>query len=226
MQGPTSASSGSFIACNRCSASTNLSIADSPSSGYAECAIFPCATSSTCSAPLLANASLFSVGSPLIRKRAPIGCWLAVFAPMESRSSPTRNSKPTKMPPPRNFSAARIWAAIIPFASHAPRPYIRPSSSDDLMNGGTVSMWVEKTISGRACPGHVASTFAREPSTGIFQASNPRRRNSPKRKSATALSFGVMDSMSIRRRVSADSSMQEKRTRLPVDRRASSPGHP
>src|SRR6202047_4758974 len=80
------------------------------------------------------------------------------------------------------------------------------------MNGGTVSMWVEKTISGRGCPGHVASTFARGPSTGIFRASIPRCPNSSQRKSPTALSFGVMDSMSIRRRASANRSMQKKRT--------------
>src|SRR6202521_4426650 len=88
---------------------------------------------------------------------------------------------------------------------------MRSSSSDDAMNGGTVSMCVEKTISGRACPGHVASTFARAPSTGIFRASIPRRCSSSQRKSPTAFSFGVMDSMSIRRRASANRSMQKKR---------------
>src|SRR5208282_5125849 len=87
---------------------------------------------------------------------------------------------------------------------------MRASSSDEGINGGTVSICVEKTISGRACPGHVASTFARVPSTGIFRASNPRRRNSSCRKSPTAPSFAVMDSISISRRVRANSSMQQK----------------
>jgi hypothetical protein len=86
---------------------------------------------------------------------------------------------------------------------------MRKSSSDDTINGGTVSMCVEKTISGRPCPGHVASTFARAPSTGIFRASHPaaaihRKENLP------PPSFGVIDSISTSRRVSANSSMQQK----------------
>src|SRR6266849_1716765 len=56
VHGPTSGFSGNFIACRRCNASTSLSIADSPSSGYAECAIFPRAVSSTCKAPFVALA--------------------------------------------------------------------------------------------------------------------------------------------------------------------------
>src|SRR6202158_5865579 len=106
------------------------------------------------------------------------------------------------------------------------------SSSEEVMNGGTVSMCVEKTISGRSCPGHVASTFARAPSTGIFRGSIARRRSSSQRKSPTALSFGVMDSMSIRRRASANRSMQKKRNspsrfvdsaELPLECQASRP---
>src|SRR6202158_362975 len=109
---------------------------------------------------------------------------------------------------------------------------MRTSSSDDAMNGGTVSMCVEKTISGRSCPGHVASTVERTPSTGIFPASTPRRRSSWQRKSPTSPSFGVMDSMSIRRRASANRSMQKKRNspsrfvdsaELPVECQASRP---
>ena len=38
----------------------------------------------------------------------------------------------------------------------APRPYTRSASSREGMKGGTVSMWVEKTISGRGCSGAVA----------------------------------------------------------------------
>src|ERR1700679_3072991 len=78
------------------------------------------------------------------------------------------------------------------------------------MNGGTVSMCVEKTIFGCSCSGHVASTFARVSSTGIFRASHPRPCSSPQRKSPTAVSFGVIDSISTSRRVSANSSMQQK----------------
>src|SRR5678816_3380316 len=75
------------------------------------------------------------------------------------------------------------------------------------MNGGTVSMWVEKTISGDECPGHVAKTFDRLDSTGNWFASNPLRRNSWHKKSPTASSFGVIDSMSTSCRVSANLSL-------------------
>ena len=39
--------------------------------------------------------------------------------------------------------------------------------SDEAMNGGTVSMWVENTSSGRGWPGCVAHTLKRSPSTGM-----------------------------------------------------------
>ena len=87
------------------------------------------------------------------------------------------------------------------------------SSSDEGMNGGTVSMWVEKTISGDECPGHVAKTFDRLDSTGNWFASNPLRRNSWHKKSPTASSFGVIDSMSTSCRVSANRSMGKERNR-------------
>jgi hypothetical protein len=38
--------------------------------------------------------------------------------------------------------------AAMPCVSQAPRPRMKPSSSLEGINGGTVSMWVEKTISG------------------------------------------------------------------------------
>ncbi len=104
------------------SARTSFSIADSPRCGYAECAIFPVAVSSTRSAPLEAVAMRLSVGSPLIRSRLPRGCRFAIFAPKLSRSSPTRNSSPARTPASCRRSAAAICAAMIPLASQAPRP--------------------------------------------------------------------------------------------------------
>ena len=48
---------------------------------------------------------------------------LAILAPMLPASSSTTNSSPTPLhPSARRRSAAAIWAATIPFASHAPRP--------------------------------------------------------------------------------------------------------
>ena len=67
VHGPIPSADGSGIARSSRSASISLSIADSPSSGYAECAILPRAVSSTRSVPFDASASRFSVGSPLIR---------------------------------------------------------------------------------------------------------------------------------------------------------------
>ena len=110
------------MARSRVSATISLSIADSPSSGYAECAIRPDAVSSIRNVPLEATARRFSVGSPLIRNRAPMGCSLAVLAPWLSRSSPTTNKSPTRIPAARSRSAAAICTAIIPLASHDPRP--------------------------------------------------------------------------------------------------------
>ena len=43
---------------------------------------------------------------------------------------------------------AAIMDAMIPFVSHAPRPQIAFSSSREGKNGGTVSIWVERTIVG------------------------------------------------------------------------------
>ena len=51
----------------------SFSIADSPNSGYAECAIRPLPMISKRRAPLDPSASLFSVGSPLIRNFDPRG---------------------------------------------------------------------------------------------------------------------------------------------------------
>ena len=63
---------------------------------------------------------------------------------------------------------------MIPLASQEPRPYTRAVSSDEGMNGGTVSMWVEKTIAGRGCSGYTAKTLQRVPSTGnLFRLKTP-----------------------------------------------------
>jgi hypothetical protein len=80
------------------------------------------ARSSTRSAPLVARARRLSVGSPLMRKREPRGLRLATLAPAESRSSPTTNSRPTLTPASRSRSAAATCAAMMPLASHVPRP--------------------------------------------------------------------------------------------------------
>ena len=56
VHGPTSGSEGNGIARNRESAGISLSIADSPSSGYAECAMRPVAVTSTRSVPFDASA--------------------------------------------------------------------------------------------------------------------------------------------------------------------------
>ena len=120
--GPTPSTNGSGRASTRLSASTNLCVALSPSSGYAECAITPCALIPARSAPFDASAMRLSVGSPLIRKRLPLGDRLPMRAPAESRSSPTTNNNPTATPASRSRSAAASWATMIPLASHDPRP--------------------------------------------------------------------------------------------------------
>src|SRR2546428_6647643 len=45
---------------------------------------------------------------------------------------------------------------------------MRVASSDEGMSGGTVSMWVEKPMAGRASCGAVANTLLRASSTVIF----------------------------------------------------------
>ena len=112
-----------------CRASSSLSMADSPSSGWAECAALPRATTSTRNAPLEASAMRLPVGSPLTRKREPRGFWLATAAPSESRSSPATNSSPAGTPSSCKRSTAATWAAMMPLASHEPRPKIRVASS-------------------------------------------------------------------------------------------------
>src|SRR5579864_3483837 len=79
------------------------------------------------------------------------------------------------------------------------------ASSDDLMNGGTVSMCVEKTIAGDSVV--LAYTSKRFFSTGIFVVWNPRALISLKRRSPTAPSFPLIDSMSTSCRVNANTSM-------------------
>src|SRR5438105_3491613 len=69
---------------------------------------------------------------------------------------------------------------------------MRVLSSDDGMNGGTVSMWVERTMSGRGWPGQVAYRLKRFVSTGILRASNPRRPRSAKTNSPTVGSWPVL----------------------------------
>src|SRR3954449_7504113 len=95
-------------------------------------------------------------------------------------------------------------AAIPPLVSHAPRPRMNSSSSEEGKNGGTVSMWVESTTAGSP---HAAKTLKRSPSTGIFSTAPPdastRSSRYRKRKSPISRSFPVVESMSIRARVRA-----------------------
>src|SRR6266851_505305 len=112
------------------------------------------------------------------------------------------------MPSSFRTSAAAICAAIIPLASQDPRPYTRSLSSDEAINGGTVSMCVEKTTAGFGSCGEVANTFARSPSTAILWTLYPSPRNSSASACPTAPSFPLMDSISTSRRVSETTSMR------------------
>ncbi len=64
-------------------------------------------------------------------------------------------------------------AAMMPLVSHAPRPQMNSSSSREVKNGGTVSMWVESvTVSGSP---NCANTLARRGSTSIASTVPPNR---------------------------------------------------
>jgi hypothetical protein len=149
--------------------------------------------------------SLFSVGSPLIRKRAPRGLTAATFAPALLRSSPTTNSSPRFVTPESSsLSAAAIIAAIMPFASHEPRPQINSASSSEGKKGGTVSMCVESVTMGSP---HDANILSRFGSTAM-RSSRPEVRaasmeSCANKKSATFCSRLVVDSMSTSARVSS-----------------------
>jgi len=92
-----------------------------------------------------ASAEPFGV-PPLVEPR---GVAAAALAPALLRSSPTTKSSPKLcVPAASNFSAAPTIAAIIPFASHEPRPQIKSPSSREPKNGGTVSMCVESVTTG------------------------------------------------------------------------------
>ena len=146
--GPTSSSVGNGMVSTLPSTSTSLCTALSPSSGYAEWHILPLALNTARSAPFEASARRLSVGSPLIRNRLPLAARFASLAPAESRSSPDTNNRPTFRPSARSTVAAATCAAMIPFASETPRPYMNSASSLKGMYGGTVSMCVENTRSG------------------------------------------------------------------------------
>src|SRR6202041_1209770 len=82
--------------------------------------------------PFEASTSLFSVGSPFTKYFDPQGACAATDAPALLRSSPTTKSTAKFLTPsPSSFSAASTIAAMIPFASHAPRPqHIEPAGFD------------------------------------------------------------------------------------------------
>src|SRR5579859_2824931 len=79
-------------------------------------------------------------------------------------------------------------------------------SSEEGMNGGTVSMWVEKTISGLRSS-IVATTLNRSCATGILWALYSRRQSSSYNSAPTAPSLPEMDSISMSLRVSLMGSM-------------------
>src|SRR5207244_2069914 len=106
-------------------------MSDRPCSGEAEWAGAPAVHKVRRSEPLEPVARRFSVGSPSMSQRHSLAseCALAARAPTLPISSSTRNSSPIpSTPSARSRSAAAIWAAMIPFASQAPRPYRTPSS--------------------------------------------------------------------------------------------------
>src|SRR5579862_6149847 len=77
------------------------------------------------------------------------------------------------------------------------------------MNGGTVSMCVEKTTSGLRSSG-IATTLNLSWATGILCALYPRRQSSSYSSAPTAPSLPEMDSMSISLRVSLIGSMSAR----------------
>src|SRR5439155_112096 len=81
---PNSGSVGQRAARSSASTASRSSMADWPSSGYAEWALFPSATSRSRSEPFVPVASLFSVGSPLMSQRQSRarGCRFAARAPL------------------------------------------------------------------------------------------------------------------------------------------------
>ena len=150
-------------------------MAEWPSSGYAEWALFPSATSRSRSEPFVPVASLFSVGSPLMSQRQSRarGCRFAARAPLPFCSSSTTKSRPSsRTPPARSRSAAAICAAMIPLASQAPRPCRNSASSRAGTCGGTVSRWLEKTT--RAGAPVVASTLGRPGAKSCRSTIQPR----------------------------------------------------
>src|SRR6202050_5618562 len=155
--------------------------------------------------PFDASTSLFSVASPFTKYFDPQGARAATEAPALLRSSPTTKSTAKFLTPsPSSFSAAATIAAMIPLASHAPRPQTNSASSREGKNGGTVAMCVASVTTG--CP-HEASTLYRPGSTSIRWARPSVRAASFARWSwryaATGPSFSVIDSISTNARVSS-----------------------
>ncbi len=102
----------------------------------------------------------------------------------------------------------QIMAAMMPLASHAPRPQRNSSSSREGKKGGTVSMCVDSVTTGlpqlaktlKRC----ASTCMRSTSPPYFAASGERWRN---RNSPAPASLFVTDSISTSARVSSKRSI-------------------
>jgi hypothetical protein len=162
---PSVLSEGSTSASMSARSRTSSNVADRPISGYAECAAWPRVRRLNRMAPFVPVASVLSVGSPLMSTLLVFGTRFAASAPSCVTSSPTTNSSATGTLCARRRSPARIMAAAIPFASHAPRPHRRSPSSRGGMNGGTVSRCVESVTLGAAPL--VASRSSRPGLTGM-----------------------------------------------------------
>jgi hypothetical protein len=191
--GPRSGSVGKLICCSRGSSSIIGSIAERPRCGYAECASRPRVRTMTRSEPLAPEASLLSVGSPLMRKRLVAGSWFAARAPSEPFSSPTTNSRSTRSSPEvQSRSAAASIAAAIPLASQAPRPKRRSPSSRGRTKGGTVSRCVESVT---PPPRRDAHTLPRPGVTSCTVTFHPRATSQRATKSTAFPSRPVGDWM-------------------------------
>ena len=104
---PSTSSCGSSSVASSGSSASIGSIADAPSCGYAECASRPRVRAMKRSEPLLPDARMLSVGSPLTRNLLVAGSWFATRAPSEPRSSPTTKSRSTRSSPARRDDRPR-----------------------------------------------------------------------------------------------------------------------
>ena len=105
--------------------------------------------------PSMARARRLSVGSPLIRNFDPFGDMLASISSGRIALLADDKQQPTFTLASRSRSAAATCAAMIPFASQVAAAVEKLIVLGAPKNGGTVSMWVERTTSG-VMPGSAA----------------------------------------------------------------------